>query len=149
MLVALKVRAAKDGRSLAELVRRAVEATYGIVSEEDVPRRYSEIIGHLTERLTQKYHPEKIILYGSGARGEFREGSDIDMLIVKRTKAKTLGDRWEEVIPIVRDLTGNISFEPLVYTPEELEERLKAHDVFLQSILESGRVLYDRSATKG
>ena len=31
------------------------------------------------------YEPEKIILYGSAARGEFTDESDIDLLIIKNT----------------------------------------------------------------
>jgi predicted nucleotidyltransferase len=41
-----------------------------------------EIINEVTQRITAQIRPESIILFGSLARGEAREDSDIDLLIV-------------------------------------------------------------------
>ena len=43
---------------------------------------FEKEIKAITEQIVKKYKPEKIILYGSAARGDFKKDSDIDMLII-------------------------------------------------------------------
>ena len=45
-------------------------------------------IDSIAEQLKEKYNPEKIILFGSFARGEFNEDSDIDLFVVKKIRQK-------------------------------------------------------------
>ena len=47
----------------------------------------AEILQKITERLLQEFHPDRIILFGSQARGDANEGSDYDafVLVDKRT----------------------------------------------------------------
>lgn len=82
---------------------------------------------------------EKVVLFGSQARGDIHEGSDIDLLIVRETDARFV-DRIEEVMLLLIDYPA---VEPLVYTPAEFE-RLKVRGS-LDKILAEGRVLYDES----
>jgi hypothetical protein len=50
------------------------------------------------------------------ARGDFHQGSDLDLIIIKET-SKKFPDRIEEVLGYV---PGGIAVEPRVYTPEEI-----------------------------
>jgi predicted nucleotidyltransferase len=100
-----------------------------------------EIIKDIVQKLITGYKPEKIILFGSHAYGAPREDSDIDLLIIKETDTPPL-DRWVEVKRLLRDRTRMVSVSPLVYTAEELEERLAIKDFFLEEVLEKGEVLY-------
>lgn len=61
------------------------------------------------------YYPEKIVLHGSFVRGDWHEGSDLDLIIIKET-ADRFGDRIEKVLDLC---PGGIAVEPLVYTPQE------------------------------
>lgn len=87
----------------------------------------------------QKYRPEKMVLFGSLANGKIREGSDIDLLIVKKTKKRSV-ERIGEVLSLCK---YNIAFEPLILTPKEIEQRLNNGDGFLEEVLENGRVVYE------
>ena len=90
------------------------------------------------------YQAEKIILYGSCARRTTHIDSDIDMLIIKDTDKKRHIDRWLEVRRLARDANRGISFELLILTPSELQERIEMGDFFIRGIVGEGRALYER-----
>ncbi len=104
-------------------------------------RKIEKIIGEIVERIRKEYRPEKIILFGSYAYGKPREESDIDLFIIKDTNKRRI-DRFVEVKKLVYDPNRGISVSPLVYTNQELQERLKIKDFFVCEILEKGKVLY-------
>jgi predicted nucleotidyltransferase len=85
------------------------------------------------------FNPEKIILFGSMARNDHDEVSDIDIIVVYGTDKRFL-DRLEELyaswnIPKAVDI--------LAYTPTEFEE-MAAESAFMQKILSEGRIIYER-----
>ncbi len=68
----------------------------------DTPRRNPKSdLDWLVERIRDGYEPEKIILFGSLARGETHEWSDIDLIVVKDTDA-SYGQRVKELLPVLR-----------------------------------------------
>jgi predicted nucleotidyltransferase len=95
----------------------------------------------IVENLKKDYQPEKIILFGSLAQGNVKEGSDIDLTIIKKTDKRPL-DRCLEVATITQP---SVAVNFLVYTPEEFEKERKAGNFFVvDEILKEGRVLYER-----
>ena len=66
----------------------------------------------------KSYDPERIILFGSRARGEADEYSDYDLVVIKRTDRPFL-DRLRDMVPYLRQITRPVDI--LVYTPEEFE----------------------------
>lgn len=101
-----------------------------------------EILKEVVERLKKDYDPLKIILYGSYAYGNPTADSDIDLLILKSTNKRRV-DRFVEVKKVIYNPNRKISLSPLVYDPQELEERLKIGDTFIKEILDKGVVLYE------
>ena len=88
--------------------------------------------------LVDQYGPiEKIILFGSYARGDTDEYSDLDLILIKRT-SKRFVERLVEVplLPVHADV--------FVYTPEEFEEMRENENPFILSALESAKVIYER-----
>lgn len=83
------------------------------------------------------YKPEKIILFGSYAWGKPHEDSDVDLILVKKTKDPFL-DRMVEVQSLLRTTTPVDAF---VFTPEELK-RAKASSFVVQEAVERGKVIY-------
>ncbi len=80
----------------------------------------------------KKYLPVKeIYLYGSFAKGEVHEGSDIDLLIIGN-----FIERFFDRIGKILDLT-DLPVEPLVYTVEEFEEFKKSQNPFIMEVLKS------------
>ncbi len=107
-----------------------------MVSKDEFDQEVQSIV----RQLLRLYKPQKVVLFGSLARGEIRPGTDIDLFIVKSDVPELGVDR-------IRELDGLVSYglatDFVVYTPEEVEQRLSLGDPFAKSILEEGRVLYD------
>jgi predicted nucleotidyltransferase len=106
-------------------------------------REERKIIRKLAEVIAGAYKPEKIILFGSHAYGEPHEESDIDLLIIKKTR-KAFFARLYDVRRISSEVRRGYAFEPVVLTPAEVNERLRAGDQFIDEILTKGEVLYAR-----
>ncbi len=103
----------------------------------DIEEKTKEI----TEQIVNRYKPDKIIIFGSCARGEFKEDSDVDFLIIKRETPYLGRDRARELRKLIKK---DIACDFLIYRPEELEERIKLDDPFIKLILKEGRVVYAR-----
>ena len=101
-----------------------------------------QLIARIAERIGREYKPQKVILFGSYARGKPTEDSDIDLFIVKDTDARMV-DRFVEVKQLIYDPQLRIPVSPLVYTPEELEKRLDMGDDFVKEVMSEGKVLYE------
>ncbi|MEW5693063.1 MAG: nucleotidyltransferase domain-containing protein [Candidatus Hydrogenedentota bacterium] len=82
------------------------------------------------KQLIRVYKPQKIILFGSLVSGKIKEGTDIDLFIVKEDVPNLGVDR-------IRQLDGLIKYKLatdfIVYRPEEVEQRLKLGDPYSDS----------------
>jgi predicted nucleotidyltransferase len=99
------------------------------------------VIQKIVQSLVAGYTPERIILFGSYAYGQPDADSDIDLLIIKATQERFF-ERLNTVRQVATGTHPHVPFEPIVLTPEELEQRLKAGDQFLSEIVQKGEVLY-------
>jgi predicted nucleotidyltransferase len=106
-----------------------------------LPKAVREELDKFVELVVAGYRPDKIILFGSYAYGKPSADSDLDLLIIKKTSERFI-DRWTNVRMIVSDPKRTIPIEPLVLTPEEVEERLAMGDQFIEEIITKGEVLY-------
>lgn len=95
-------------------------------------------IDSITKQLIQKYKPEKIILFGSAVKGPMTHDSDLDFFIVKDDKK----DHYHRIVEVYGLVDKDIAADFIVYTPQELSERLRLGDPFIESIVSEGRVLY-------
>jgi len=88
------------------------------------------------------YQAERIYLFGSLARGEADELSDVDLVIIKRTREPF----WDRLLQATRLVSGAIhrGADILVYTPEEFSDMLARGNVFAEMIVEEGLLIYDR-----
>lgn len=102
--------------------------------------QYIEWIRLSVEQIKKQYKPQKIILFGSAATGEPKEGSDIDIFIIKDTDKRALA-RVDEVMDFI---DPDIPVELHIYTQKEVDERLKLGDFFIRDILQNGKVLYEK-----
>ena len=98
-----------------------------------------EILNEIRQRLVDRFHPDKIILFGSQARGTADDRSDVDILVVSRLQ----GERREMMLEMDRALGElDYAFDVLISTPEEFEvDRLIPGTVSRYADKE-GRVLY-------
>jgi predicted nucleotidyltransferase len=97
-------------------------------------------LNDIVTRLVEALSPQRIVLFGSRARGDERPGSDADLLVVA-----DLPGRPEEREAYVSRLVSPriIPLDLLVYTPEEYDRFLAQGGSFLRHILQEGRVLHE------
>jgi predicted nucleotidyltransferase len=94
------------------------------------------------QKIVSELKPEKVILFGSYAYGTPNPDSDVDLLIIMKTRASRKDRSWAvSRLLMPRPFPVDI----LVKTPGEIEKALGAKDFFLKEILTRGKVLYDRS----
>lgn len=94
----------------------------------------------IVDRIAQKFHPVQIILFGSWARGEAREDSDVDLLVV----LSKVEHKRKAAIEVLRVLNGlPISKDVVVTTPQEIKERGKIVGDILRPALEEGKIIYE------
>jgi predicted nucleotidyltransferase len=95
-------------------------------------------IRRFARQLGERFHPDRIILFGSYAYGQPHAGSDVNLLVIMPASS--------EVNQAIR---MELAFEPIfpldliVRTPAKVERRLKEGDSFLSEILTRGKVLYE------
>ena len=97
-----------------------------------------ESINELAERIAREFHPQRIILFGSIARGTATEDSDVDLLVIMPTE----GSGLRKAAEIMNKISPSIPVDLIVRDPEEVRSRLKANDFFLREVVEKGKVLY-------
>ena len=99
-----------------------------------------ERLRNISERLKREYNAEKVILFGSYARGEETIDSDVDILVVAPTKERMI-DRMASVSRIIRNLRNGLPISPIVLTCEEFRRKLEEGDAFIRTVVEEGVVL--------
>lgn len=97
-------------------------------------------IRHFLKSL-RPYAPERVYLFGSWAREEADELSDMDVVIIKRTPLPFL-ERIREVLSLLPQDMGAI--DVLVYTPEEWARMKETGNAFVEMVMEEGKLIYER-----
>lgn len=101
----------------------------------------SEWIDKMAEHLIQRFHPLKLILFGSHARGNAGPDSDVDFLVV----LPEVANKRHAAIEIRRSLNQfPVSKDIIVTTPEEIARRGDLVGSVLRPALREGKVLYER-----
>jgi predicted nucleotidyltransferase len=101
-------------------------------------------IKKFSRAVAQKFHPRKIILFGSYAYGRPNADSDVDLLVVM-SRAREHGERMS--LRIRHAVPREFPLDLLVRTPSEINRRLRWGDYFLQEVMEKGEVLYEAADT--
>ncbi len=108
---------------------------------EGKDRMNNEFISIVTERIVQGFDPLQIILFGSQARGDANQQSDIDLLVV----FAELADKRKTALDIMRALADlPVAKDILVSTPEELERHRTRIGSVLRYAQQEGKVLWKR-----
>jgi predicted nucleotidyltransferase len=99
-------------------------------------------IQQMVQRIIRRFHPDRIILFGSHARGDAGPGSDVDLLVVM----PFTGSKREKQVEIRLALQGiRIPKDIVVSSPEEFEWRKEIPGTIERPAALEGRVLYARS----
>jgi predicted nucleotidyltransferase len=96
-------------------------------------------ITEFSRRIAAEYHPQRIVLFGSYARGRPTPDSDVDLLIVMPFEGKPV----RMSVDMRLKLRPSFPVDLIVRTPENVQQRLDMGDSFMRDILRSGKVLYE------
>lgn len=99
-------------------------------------------IAKLARQIAERFHPDRIILFGSHAYGEPDDDSDVDLLVIMPAK-----NMVSQAAKIRLALDYDFPLDLIVRTPEYLEERLQMDDWFVREILGRGKILYEKGHT--
>ena len=101
------------------------------------------VLHEVTRRLVERFHPLRIVLFGSQARGTADARSDVDLLIICPVQES----RGELMLAMDRALRGlRLARDIVILTPEEFErDRLIPGTLARPAFLE-GRIIYDAGA---
>jgi uncharacterized protein len=95
-------------------------------------------IRRFARRIAERFQPDKIILFGSYAYGKPHNESDVDLLVIMRTR-----NAIDQSIRICLAFEQMFSLDLIVRTPWQIERGFKDDDWFLREIVEKGKVLYE------
>jgi predicted nucleotidyltransferase len=99
------------------------------------------VLEEVVRRIVEAADPDRIILFGSAARGEMTPDSDIDLLVIKsdvehrgRLEEKIYGNLWGV----------DIDVDVLVFTPHDIERFRDKIGNVIRPALREGREIYAR-----
>lgn len=96
-------------------------------------------IEDLSRRIAAEFKPERIVLFGSHARGTATSDSDVDLLVVLPHE----GSPVEKSVEIRLKVRPSFPLDLIVRSPQRVQERLSLGDTFVRDILDKGVVLYE------
>jgi uncharacterized protein len=115
-------------------------------SEASPPKWYRgkkipiRVVRRFARAVARKFHPEKIILFGSHAYGKPHDDSDVDILVVMAAR-----NELDQAAKIRLAIWAPFPMDLIVRTPEDLRWRLEAGDSFMREIVALGKVLYEQT----
>ena len=93
----------------------------------------------IVRRIVAASQPERVILFGSAARGEMGPHSDVDLLVIKQCD-----NNWDVMGDIYEELYGvEAAVDVIVVTPGDVERYQDTHALVIKPALREGRVVYD------
>lgn len=97
-------------------------------------------IDTLVRRIVACIQPQKVIIFGSYAKGTATIRSDLDIFVIKETELP-MGKRADDLTPILCNLL--IPVDVHIYTPEEVEAYGQEQFSFVDTILKTGKLFLE------
>jgi len=99
-----------------------------------------ELLKIVVKRLADNFHPQKIILFGSQAKGTADDHSDVDLLVICSIK----GARRKKMVAMDRSLRGlGLARDIVLLTPEEFERDRFIPGTIARPAWQEGKILYE------
>ncbi len=106
----------------------------------------TRLLDDMVQVMVKTAAPEKIILFGSRAKGTAEESSDYDFLVIESEPFGESGSRRKEIGKLGRALAKfGVPTDILLYSPNEIEQRRHWRNGVVSDVLKEGQVLYERA----
>ncbi len=133
----------KDGiveRPSFYIITKGIMIRSGQMQTDDSASRSLALKNELVRVVEElkKAGAKRIILFGSLAKGDIGQASDIDLLVVRETKKRFI----ERLVELYELIDPKFALDLLVYTPSEFDE-MKKKSIFVKQILREGKLLYE------
>ena len=99
-----------------------------------------DTILQLSQRIAERFLPERIVLFGSHADGTATEDSDVDILVVLPFEGKG----FRKSLEILNGCDPRFPIDLLARSPEDTARRYAEGDPLIREALDHGKVLYER-----
>lgn len=109
------------------------------------PQVTDSLLNDMVQAIVAEVDPEQVILFGSRARGDAREDSDVDLLVIESAPFGKGRSRRREAARLYQALSEfDISTDILVYSRDEVEHWRNSLNNIVARALREGRGLYER-----
>jgi predicted nucleotidyltransferase len=96
-------------------------------------------LDEILQKIIDAYKPEKVILFGSSARGNCDAKSDIDLVVVAKSE-----ERFIQRLVKSAKILPYPGLDILIYTPQEIENMLEVENPFIKRVFKEGKVIYEK-----
>ena len=104
-----------------------------------------EFLQNMVRAIVDEVDPEQVILFGSRGRGDHRENSDIDLIVIEAEPFGPEKSRHKEMLRLYRAVRGSrVPVDILVYSNEDVDYWRDSLNYVLARALREGKVLYER-----
>ena len=104
---------------------------------------YQEFIGEAVRRIVSRFQPERIILFGSNARGATTPDSDVDILVVMPVEGSPRKKAGEIDLALA---DRKVPLDLIVVTPDQFDRQKGLIGTVVREAAREGKVLYERAA---
>ena len=101
-------------------------------------------IQDVVDQIVDRFHPDKIWLFGSFAHGTPTSDSDVDLLVAMDTSLRNV----QQAVEIRKAVDFPFPVDLLVRTPEQIAERLALGDGFFRDVMTKGIVLHEATGAR-
>lgn len=100
----------------------------------------NQMMSDIVDRIVRRSDPDKIILFGSRARGAARPDSDMDLLVIADSDLP----RSRRAVPLYDALSDMpIAMDIVVYRSSEVQDWSQVAEAFITTAVREGTVLYE------
>ena len=96
-----------------------------------------------SQKIVEKFQPDRIILFGSYAYGQPNVDSDVDLLVILPFEGMPV----KTAITIRQQIKSPFPLDLIARTPDQIQQRLDMGDFFIQDIISRGYILYEANHT--
>jgi predicted nucleotidyltransferase len=96
------------------------------------------VLAEIVARIVEAAQPDKIILFGSAARGEMGPDSDIDLLVIKTGRF----NYWRLLTTVYRHLPGSAAVDVVLASADDIERYGDSPYLVYYPALREGKIIY-------